>query len=101
MDVLDFLTAPCRLIPELGGVKARSAGIMEFVSEDWSRRVSLEIVFSCDWCTLSLVALVSLRRSRMPLLLESLGGGTVTVEELEACATDLSGLTSLGIVRLP
>ena len=85
-------------MPELGGVRTRSAGIVELASEEWSLRVSSEFVFSCDCCALSFVALVSLRRSRMPLLLESLGGGTATVEELEACAVDVSGLTC---VRLP
>ncbi len=100
MDVLDFLTAPCRLMPELGGVRTRSAGIVELGPEEWSLRVSSEFMFSCDCCSLSFVALDSLRRSRMPLLLESLGGGTVTVEELDACAVEVevSGLTCL---RLP
>jgi hypothetical protein len=100
MDVLDFLTAPCRQMPELGGVRARSAGMVEFASEGGSRRVSSEFALPCDCCTLSLVALLSLRRSRMPLLMESLGGGIATAEELDACAGEHSGLTSLGIARL-
>ena len=79
----------------------RSAGIVDIAPEEWFRRVSSKFVFSCDWCTLSFVALLSLRRSRIPLLLESLGRGAVTVEELEACVAELSGLTSFGIIRLP
>ena len=74
---------------------------MKLVSEEGFCRISSEFAFSCDCCTLSLVALVSLRRSRIPLLLDSLGGGIATVEELEACVEELSGLTSLGITRLP
>ena len=101
MDVLDFLTAPCLLMPELGGVRTRSVGKVEFASEEGFCRISSEFVFSCDCCTLSLVALVSHRRSRIPLLLESLGGGIATVEELEACVEELSRLTSVGVTRLP
>ena len=101
MDDFGFLTAPCRLMPEPGGVRTRSTGMAGLASEDGSCEVPSEFVFSCDWCTRSLVALASLRRSRMPLLIESPEGGIAAIEELEACAVELFGLISLGMTGLP